>query len=67
MYIADGKIVPAGASIGIWLFSMGYNPEVFPDPLRFNPDRFMIDARTNKNPYEYVPFSAGPRNCIGNF
>lgn len=65
MILADGKIIPAGASVGILLFAMGHNPEVFVKPEVFDPERFFPDARSNTNPYEYVPFSAGPRNCIG--
>lgn len=65
MFLADGKIIPTGASIGILLFAMGHNPEIFTKPEVFDPERFFPDARSNSNPYEYVPFSAGPRNCIG--
>lgn len=62
---ADGKKVPKDTSVAILLFVMGYNPAVFPNPEVFDPTRFLPENRALKNPYEYVPFSAGSRNCIG--
>ena len=37
----------------------------YPDPLRFDPDRFTAEARAARPRHVYLPFSFGPRNCIG--
>lgn len=44
---------------------MHNDEKYFPNPGQFIPERFET-MDNNKHPYMYVPFSAGPRNCIGN-
>lgn len=44
--------------------ALGYNEEIFPDPYFVNPERFNSDNKVNS--FATIPFSAGPRNCIGN-
>lgn len=62
-----GKLtVPASTTVMISAYLLGRNPEVFPDPLQFNPSRFDVVTNNEKNnSFAFVPFSAGPRNCIG--
>lgn len=58
--------MPRGSTIIIPFFTISRNPEYFEDPEEFKPERFLDEKiMEKKNPYAYLPFSAGPRACIG--
>lgn len=57
--------LPKGCQVSIELFDMHRDPKHFPDPHRFDPDRFLPENTVGRNPFAYLPFSAGSRNCIG--
>ncbi|XP_015833284.2 probable cytochrome P450 4aa1 [Tribolium castaneum] len=57
--------LPTGTNIVISPFVTHRLPHVFPDPLKFDPDRFSPENKAKIHPYGFIPFSAGPRNCIG--
>ena len=41
------------------------DPEIYPNPSEFNPERFLKEYAADRNPYSFLTFSLGPRNCIG--
>ncbi|KAJ9573563.1 hypothetical protein L9F63_009048 [Diploptera punctata] len=55
-----------GQVIWIPIYGLHHDPEYFPDPDKFDPERFSDENRDKIKPYTYVPFGSGARNCIGN-
>ena len=64
-YIVDNKVIPKGVDVLIVVHFIHRNPEVWPDPNKFDPHRFQLDQTSKRSPFAYIPFSAGSRNCIG--
>lgn len=60
-----GIRVPKGCIVAVPLYAMHHDPEYFRDPDEFRPGRFIGDNATSIRPYTYLPFGAGPRNCVG--
>ncbi|CAG2116726.1 unnamed protein product, partial [Medioppia subpectinata] len=66
--LKNGYHIPRGTTCYIPLICLHRDPHHFPDPDAFDPDRFGSTpggVAADRHPYAYVPFSAGPRNCIG--
>ncbi|KRT84700.1 cytochrome P450, partial [Oryctes borbonicus] len=56
--------IEKGTKIVIPVCGLHHDPEFFPDPDKFDPERFSEDKQ-NIRPYTYTPFGEGPRSCIG--
>ncbi|XP_056416274.1 cytochrome P450 3A4-like isoform X2 [Hyla sarda] len=61
----NGVTIPKGVVTVIPAFVLHRNPEIWTDPEEFRPERFSKENRDTIDPYTFLPFGAGPRNCIG--
>ena len=68
-FTTDGQTIRKGTTLYIFIIGVHYDSNVFPQPEKFDPDRFSKSSATNedRSPYAFIPFSAGSRNCIGLF
>jgi cytochrome P450 len=57
--------LPARTTVLISQFITHRDARYFPDPLRFDPDRFSPEGKAGRTKFTYFPFGAGPRQCIG--
>ncbi|XP_038044533.1 cytochrome P450 4F1-like [Patiria miniata] len=65
-YDVDGVTLPIGTTVVINLYQLHHNPTVWGrDHMDFKPSRFQSDKFSKMDPFSFLPFSAGPRNCIG--
>ncbi|CAH0559424.1 unnamed protein product [Brassicogethes aeneus] len=63
--INESLKIPKGACVVVPIFNIHRNPELWKNPLHFYPDHFLPEAVSKRHVYGFVPFSAGPRGCIG--
>jgi cytochrome P450 family 9 len=52
---------------GVWvpIYALHHDPDYFPDPEKFDPERFSDENKGNIKQCTYLPFGSGPRSCIG--
>lgn len=58
-------VIEKGTSLKIPVWGIHNDPDYFPNPTEFNPDRFSPENKHKINPYTYIPFGDGPRQCLG--
>ncbi|MEM1320731.1 MAG: cytochrome P450 [Bacteroidota bacterium] len=61
-----GYKVPKGTMMVPFIYGIHHSPSIWPDPKRFDPDRFSKEQSKDRPAYAYLPFGGGPRLCIGN-
>jgi cytochrome P450 len=64
-YPVGDYVVPAGAGILASQWVMHHDPRYYPDPYRFDPERWTPEAEASRPKFSYFPFGGGPRMCIG--
>jgi cytochrome P450 len=60
-----GRRLPVGTVVQVCPFTMHRDPRFFPEPERFDPERFTPSAQAARPKYSYFPFGGGARYCIG--
>ncbi|CAG9825078.1 unnamed protein product [Phaedon cochleariae] len=63
--LINGYLLPRRVHVNVHIFDIHRNEKYWPEPDRFDPDRFLPENCVDRHTFAYVPFSAGPRNCIG--
>lgn len=63
--LISGVTIPQGTNVLIPIYAIHRDTDFWSDPEKFDPERFSPDNMSGRNPYSYIPFSAGARNCIG--
>ncbi|CAG2060740.1 unnamed protein product [Timema podura] len=58
-------ILEKGTTVFIPIFGIHYDPKYYPNPEKFDPERFSAKNKNDIPKYAHLPFGEGPRNCIG--
>ena len=59
----DGLVIPAKSEVFVSIIGMHGSETYYDEPKEYRPERFLSEQ--SRHPFVFVPFSAGPRNCIG--
>lgn len=57
--------IPAGSTVVIGTLKIHRRKDIYENPDQFNPDNFLPERTQHRNYYGFIPFSAGPRSCVG--
>ncbi len=61
-----GYLIPKKSIVVVSPFILHRHPDYWEEPERFDPERFRPESTAKRHPFTYLPFSLGPRQCIGN-
>ena len=64
-YDLDGIHIPAGTEVINPIYALHHDPDAWEEPEQFDPERFQGSSKDPRQAFQFLPFGAGPRNCIG--
>src|SRR3569832_1123406 len=65
VFIDDEYTIPSIYACALSVYQLHRDAKHFPEPSKFDPERFTAENSTGRHPFVFVPFSAGSRNCLG--
>jgi cytochrome P450 len=65
--VLGGCRIPAGTTVIMSLQGVHHREDLWPNPMSFEPERFLNGANDELGNYAYLPFIQGPRNCLGQY
>lgn len=63
--INERLTIPSGMDVIVPIYALHHDPDAWPDPEVYDPERFRGPAKDTRHPFQFLPFGTGPRNCIG--
>ncbi|KAI7775736.1 hypothetical protein LA080_006417 [Diaporthe eres] len=68
--VIDGNKIPAGVDVGVSAYALHHNPDIYPEPFEYRPERWIASEGTSKQDVDaaksnFAGFSTGPRSCVG--
>ncbi len=63
--LSDEIKIPKGCLVNIPAYAIHHSEEFYPQPEKFDPDRFLPEQKAARDQYTFLAFGHGPRNCIG--
>ncbi|KAJ2950504.1 hypothetical protein O0L34_g8748 [Tuta absoluta] len=63
--VSNDYVLPAGSTIVVATYKIHRSPKYYKNPDVFDPDNFLPENTSNRHYYSFIPFSAGPRSCVG--
>uniref|UniRef100_A0A182QM30 Cytochrome P450 n=1 Tax=Anopheles farauti TaxID=69004 RepID=A0A182QM30_9DIPT len=58
-------VLPKGLNVIVPVYAIHHDPEYYPDPERYDPERFAADTSERRAPYTFLSFGLGPKSCVG--
>ncbi|XP_022175937.1 cytochrome P450 4C1-like [Myzus persicae] len=62
---SNDYVLPKGTTCVVSIIATHHSPDLYPNPWTFDPDRFSPENVAKRHRYSFIPFSGGPRGCIG--
>uniref|UniRef100_A0A146LUW8 Cytochrome P450 4g15 n=1 Tax=Lygus hesperus TaxID=30085 RepID=A0A146LUW8_LYGHE len=63
--VSSDLTVPAGCTVIVGTYKLHRREDTYPNPEHFDPDNFLPERSASRHYYSFIPFSAGPRSCVG--